>query len=110
MEPVALQDLFMAPFAGAMVLLAGAAYAALFGVARVYKIPMLMPFAYLAYGMLAMAVLTLSEALRFSGPWQIITGTMLVGYLLAPHGIWHLCIGMHCGSPEEGDQGMRHQK
>jgi hypothetical protein len=64
---------------------------------------MLMPFAYLAYGMLAVAVLTLSDVLHFDGPWQVITGVMLVGYLVAPHGIWHLCVGMHGGIPDDRD-------
>jgi apolipoprotein N-acyltransferase len=102
MEPVAAHDLFVALLAGASVLVGGMTYAFLFGMSRVYRIPMLMPFAYLGYGMLAVAALTLSDVLHFTGPWQITTVVILVGYLLAPHGIWHLCLGLH-GADERED-------
>lgn len=94
-EPVALNNFFLALFSGAAVLLCGVAYAVLFAVARVYQMPRLMPLAYVAYGALAAAVLTLSRVLNFTGSWEILTLLLLVGYLLAPHGIWHLCLGSH---------------
>jgi hypothetical protein len=94
-QPVAMQDFVTALVAGAGVIVAGAAYAALFAVSRVYRMPRLLPLAYLAYGLLALAVLTLARALHFSGSWQILTYLLLVGYLLAPHGIWHLSVATH---------------
>lgn len=27
--------------------------------------------------------------------WALLVALMLLGYLLAPHGIWHLCVGTH---------------
>jgi hypothetical protein len=104
-EPVALDNFFMALFSGAAVLLCGVAYAVLFAVGRVYRMPRLMPLAYLAYGALAVAVLTLSTVLNFSGSWEILTLLLLVGYLLAPHGIWRLCLGTHAESQDD-DSGV----
>jgi hypothetical protein len=99
MEPVEIHEFFRAVFAGAMVLMAGAGYAVLFGFARVYKLPALMPLAYLSYALLAFAVFTVTDALHFTGLWQVISATMLIGYLVGPHVIWHLCLALH-GSPD----------
>ncbi|RMD72025.1 MAG: hypothetical protein D6819_00035 [Gammaproteobacteria bacterium] len=100
-EPVALEDFFIAFFAGSMVVLGGLCYALLFGLSRVYRMPMLMFFAYGAYAVLAASAWTLSRVMHFEGSWQAVTLTMLVGYLLAPHGIWHLCVGTHCGENDK---------
>jgi hypothetical protein len=100
-EPVAMQDFVAALVAGAGVVVAGAAYALLFAVSRVYRMPRLLPLAYLAYALLALAVVTLSRALHFSGWWQVLTYMLLLGYLLAPHGIWHLTVATHAGEDDE---------
>lgn len=88
----------MAVAAGAVIVLAGAAYALLYALARVHGRPALMSFAYLAYGLLVAAVAALAQAAHFSGLWSFIALLMLAGYLLAPHGVWRLCVGTHASS------------
>jgi hypothetical protein len=51
--------------------------------------------AYGAYGILFISVLTLGSAAHLNGFWWWLVVAMLVGYLLAPHGIWKLCVGTH---------------
>ncbi len=101
-EPVALKDFFLTFFSAAMVILCGALYALLFAYARVRQRPRLMPLAYLAYLGLVVSVLVLAlVANLFATPfWTFIVALMLVGYLLAPHGIWHLCVGTHAHEHE----------
>jgi uncharacterized membrane protein len=96
-EPVALKDFFLTFFSAAMVILCGALYALLFAYARVRQRPRLMPLAYLAYLGLVVSVLVLALAANLFATtfWTFIVVLMLVGYLLAPHGIWHLCVGTH---------------
>jgi len=97
-EPVELQNLWLAACAGALVILSGALYALLFAWSRVHCKPRLMPVAYSAYGLLVLFVAILAETLHLGEFWQIIVAILLVGYLLAPHGIWHLCVGTHSES------------
>jgi hypothetical protein len=33
--------------------------------------------------------------LLHSSFWSGVVALMLLGYLAAPHGIWHLCVGTH---------------
>jgi hypothetical protein len=40
-------------------------------------------------------VLILARALNLTGLWQIVTATLLLGYLLAPRAIWRLSVGTH---------------
>ena len=96
-EPVALQDFFLTFFSAAMVILCGALYALLFAYSRVRRLPRLMPIAYLAYlGLVASVVaLAIAANLFATGFWTFIVVLMLIGYLLAPHAIWHLCVGTH---------------
>lgn len=96
-EPVALKDFFLTFFSAAMVILTGALYALLFAYARVKHRPRLMPLAYLAYLGLVVSVMVLAYAANLfsSGFWVFIVVLMLVGYLFAPHAIWHLCVGTH---------------
>lgn len=96
-EPVALKDFFLTFFSAAMVIMTGALYALLFAYARVKHRPRLMPLAYLAYlGLFtSVAVLAFVANLFNSGFWSFIVLLMLIGYLLAPHAIWHLCVGTH---------------
>lgn len=106
-EPVALQDFFLSFFSAAMVILCGALYALLFAYARVRQRPRLMPLAYLAYLGLVASVLVLATVANLfaTGFWTLIVALMLVGYLLAPHAIWHLCAGTH--AHEHADQEAR---
>lgn len=94
-----LPDFFVAFFSGALVVVCGALYALLFALARVGRRPRLLALAYGAYGGLAVSTVALGHALHLSGPWLLVMAAMLVGYLLAPHGIWHLCVGTHAAAP-----------
>jgi uncharacterized membrane protein len=97
LEPVKLANFFLVFFSAASVILFGAAYALLFAWVRVAVRPRLMPLAYAAYLGLVVSVLTLSWAanLHSHAFWIFIVLLMLIGYLLAPHAIWHLCVGTH---------------
>jgi hypothetical protein len=101
-EPVALANFFTVFFSSAMVILTGALYALLFAIARLKRMPRLLPLAYLGYVGLAISVGFLASAanLFHSTFWTAIVGLMLVGYLLAPHAIWHLCVETHPGEDE----------
>ena len=99
-QPVDLDNFFWAFFSGALVVIAGALYALLFALSRVYKRSRLVMFAYAAYMVLFLSVLVLARVMHLSGLWQVMVVTLLVGYLFAPHAIWHLCVGTH---PAEGD-------
>ena len=97
LEPVKLANFFTVFFSAASVILFGATYALLFAYARVKNRPRLIPLAYAAYLCLAVSVLTLAFAANlFSNAfWTVIVLLMLVGYLVAPHAIWHLCVRTH---------------
>lgn len=106
-EPVALKDFFLTFFSAAMVIVTGALYALLFAYARVKRRPRLMPLAYAAYLGLASSVLVLATVANLfaTGFWTFIVVLMLVGYLLAPHAVWHLCVGTH--AREHADEESR---
>jgi hypothetical protein len=99
-EPVELQNFFITFCSAAMVVIMGALYALLFAWSRLQRLPKLMTFAYTAYAGLFVSVLVLANATNLNGYWQIVVVTMLVGYFLAPHGIWHLCVGTHASENE----------
>jgi len=80
LEPVKLANFFIVFFSAASVILFGAIYALTFAWSRLKNRPRLMPLAYAAYLGLFAAVIVL---------------LMLAGYLVAPHAIWHLCVGTH---------------
>lgn len=96
-EPANLADFFTIFFSSAMVILLGALYALLFAYARIRAMPVLLPLAYLSYAGLFVSTLVLANAANLlSHPlWTTIVVCMLAGYLLAPHAIWHLCVGTH---------------
>lgn len=101
-EPVALANFFTVFFSAAMVIMTGAVYALLFAFSRLKNQPRLMPLAYLGYGGLVISVWFLAGAANLfnSTFWTVIVALMLIGYLLAPHAIWHLCVGTHAGEDE----------
>lgn len=108
-EPVKLADFFITFFSAALVILGGALYALLFAWSRVHARPRLMPWAYAAYGVLFASVLTLMQAANMNTPFWIAIGIlMLVGYLLAPHAIWHLCTATHACEHEDSPESTRH--
>ncbi|WP_455221023.1 hypothetical protein [Kaarinaea lacus] len=94
-DPVDLDNFFTAFFSAAMVIFTGAAYALFFAFAKLQGRKLFSVSAYLSYGLLTISVFFLSNALNLNGYWQILVWLMLAGYLLAPHGIWHLCRGTH---------------
>ena len=102
-EPVKLADFFTVFFSAASVILFGASYALLFAWSRVRNKPRLMPLAYAAYGGLVVSVIVLALAANLfnNSFWTFIVLLMLVGYLVAPQAIWHLCVGTHAAEHEE---------
>ena len=94
-EPVVAQQIMLAAMAGAMIVMFGALYAFVFAWARLRQRPYLMPVAYAFYACLTAAALILARAFHFSDFWLSLVLVMLVGYLLAPHAIWHLCVATH---------------
>jgi len=101
-EPVELANFFIVFFSAASVILFGALYALLFAWSRIRSRPGLMALAYTAYVGLAASVITLGYAANLfnSNFWTFIVLLMLVGYLVAPHVIWHLCVGTHAEEDE----------
>jgi hypothetical protein len=97
---VELDNFFLTFLSAAAVVLFGALYALLFAYSKVSKMPRLMLLAYAAYAVLFVSVITLAKVTNLFGGafWIALVMTMLVGYLLAPHAIWHLCVGTHAAS------------
>jgi len=97
LEPVKLANFFIVFFSAASVILFGAIYALTFAWSRLKNRPRLMPLAYAAYLGLFAAVIVLAWAANLFNNtfWSVIVLLMLAGYLVAPHAIWHLCVGTH---------------
>jgi len=102
-EAVQAQHIMLATMSGALVVLFGALYALMFAMGRLQERRPFMWGAYLSYGLLFAATLVLAETLNLSGGWFTIVIAMLIGYLLAPHGIWLLCVGTHRGAGAHHD-------
>lgn len=102
-EPVKLANFLIVFFSAASVILFGALYALLFAWSRVKNRPRLMLLTYTAYLGLFASVLTLAYAanLYSNGFWMFIVLLMLVGYFVAPHAIYHLCVSTHVGESGE---------
>lgn len=94
-DPVAVDDLLITAVSSAAVIVFGGLYAGLFACARLWGRPWMMPAAFLGYGLTAAAVLVLAQAAHLDGAWMPLVAAMLVGYLLAPYGIWQLCTATH---------------
>lgn len=101
LEPVALKDFFITFFSSALIILAGASYALLFAWSKLSTKRWLSVASYVSYLVLAIAVYVLSKAANFSGVWLTLSAVMLVGYLFAPIGVWHLCVKTHSDTTEE---------
>lgn len=101
-EPVKMADFFITFFSAASVIVFGALYALLFACSRFKKMPRLMPLAYAAYAVLFVSVIELANVANLFGSlfWVCVVILMLAGYLLAPHAIWHLCIGTHAAADD----------
>ena len=94
-EPVAINDFFATFLSAALIIVFGAAYAGLYAWSKLRGKPWLMLWALACYAGLAGATFLLAQATHLNGEWRILVGLMLVGYLLAPLGIWRLCVGSH---------------
>lgn len=94
-NPVDMQDFFSAFFSGALVIVFGAIYALFLAWGRLKGSRGFVISAYIAYVMLAACVFVLSETMHFEGFWNTLTVIMLLGYLVAPHGIWLLSQATH---------------
>ena len=111
-EPAHLANFFTIFFSSAMVILLGALYALLFAFSRIKGDRRLMPLAYLSYAGLFVATLALAKAANLLNQpfWTSIVLLMLIGYLLAPHGIWHLCVGTHAEEDNQRAPQSDHQQ
>ena len=96
-EPVKMADFFVTFFSAASVIIFGALYALLFAYSRLKNVPRMMPLAYAAYAALFASVIVLANVANLFGSlfWQFIVLLMLVGYLLTPRFIFHLCVATH---------------
>jgi hypothetical protein len=94
-EPVALQDFFIAFFSSALIILAGAGYALLFAWSKINPNVRIKIAALAAYAVLVLSVAELTRAAQFQGYWLVISLVLVIGYFFAPIGIWHLCVKTH---------------
>jgi hypothetical protein len=90
-----------AAIAGAFIVLFGALYALLFALSRLWNSGSARLGAYVSYGLLVGCTGVLADRLALAGPWILVAAVMLIGYLLAPWGIWHLCVGTHSHRPAD---------
>jgi len=88
-----LPHLLVAPAAGAVVILAGGAYALCFALGRA-RGGVWLSLSYVAYLGLAVAVATLAWALDLRGFWRGVAFLMVAGYFVGPRLIWRLSSGI----------------
>lgn len=100
-QAVVVNSILLATMAGAMVVLAGALYAAVFAIGKFSDNPALVKLSYLFYAVLFVSTLVLARTLDFSGVWNGVAAVMLIGYLIAPQAIWKLCVGTHGGARDD---------
>lgn len=93
--PAGLPDFFVAFFAAALVILAGACYALFYAWARLAGKRLFLLLASGFYLVLIASTFALSRALHLEGRWLVLTALMLLGYLFAPPAIWRLCTATH---------------
>lgn len=89
------QSLLGAAASGAAIVLFGALYALLLALARLQQRAALLVFAYATYACLIASTFVLARTLDMHGVWLLLPVLLLIGYLLAPHGVWRLCVGIH---------------
>ena len=94
-EAVIAQDIMIATMSGALIVLFGAIYALLYAWSKLQKNNNLMLASYVAFILFVIAVMTLAKALNLDGFWSVVVAMMIVGYFMAPRGIWYLCVGTH---------------
>ncbi len=94
-EPVAPSDMMASFVVAALVILLGAGYAVVFAWAKLSGRSGLLGWAYGCYGLLTLAVAKVAQINHLNDAWQVLVLLMLLGYLLAPHAIWRLCVATH---------------
>ncbi len=94
-EPVFAAHIMLATLSGAMIILFGAFYAFFFAWSRLKNSASHALLAYASYAVFAVFTLVLARALHLSGHWHILIGLILLGYWLAPYGVWRLCVSTH---------------
>lgn len=109
-EALEVNRILLATMAGAMVILAGALYAAVFAIGKMADKAGMVKLSYIFYGVLVVSVLVLARSLEFSGVWNLLTVVLLVGYFISPHAIWKLCEGTHAGHEDEHDEAKQFAK
>jgi hypothetical protein len=103
-DPVEIQQLALAAFASAAIVLFGALYAIFFALSRMHNAAVLARLALASYGLLAVAAIVLGVVLRVEGLWAALIVTLLVGYFVAPRLIWRLNLAVH-GAPDDSEEG-----
>lgn len=97
-EPVSVDFLLRAVVSAALVVLFGAGYAASYAWFRLGGKRSMVVLSCLWYLLLVAATMSLAEVCHLVGPWRMLVGLMLLGYLFAPHFIWRLYIRTHISS------------
>ena len=87
--------ILLGALSGALIVLTGGLYALFYALGCLRKSRRLIHAAYASYAVLAVSSAVLADALNLSGAWSLVVLVMLVGYLLLPRAIWHLCVGTH---------------
>jgi hypothetical protein len=87
--------ILLSTMAAALVVLAGALYAAVYAIGKMADNRGLVRLSYLFYAVLVVGVLILARSLEFSGVWNVLAVVLMIAYYLAPHAIWRLCVGTH---------------
>jgi hypothetical protein len=95
----------LAAMAGAMVVVFGALHALFLALAKLRHSRKYLNLSYLAYGGFLLMTMLLAWTLHLTGFWFLVVIVMLIGYLLAPYGIWHLSVATHGGDKEHGHPG-----
>lgn len=101
-EPVAAESMLAVLGLSAAIVMNGLLYGLLFVLSRMRQSAWLLPAAYAAFALLVVCVLLLIYFMRLDGFWQMLAGCMVVGYLLAPRAIWHLCLATHDDQSQGG--------
>ncbi len=100
-EPMQLQGIFLATMSAALVVLSGALYALFFALGQLRNNRALSLCGWLSYAVLVVCSMVLADSLDLAGFWTGVIVIMLLGYLLLPQAIWHLCVGTHAGDGHE---------
>ena len=98
-EPVALADLFLSFFTGAMIIVAAALYAAFFAWHKIGGIRSVGFAAIAVYLLLLACVVVFSEVMNLTGHWRAVAILMALGYWWMPRLIWRLCLATHADGP-----------